>query len=296
MRQCGIGEKAERVWLMIKVGEVSAIWRYPVKGMAGEALSSAVLGASGLQGDRQWAVRDVARGEIQSCKFRPELLLCSACCAGSGVQVTFPDGSVLTDGDAATADRLSALLGHASTLEPLRPPSELDFYRRYRTDDEGWLRELKATFEREEGEPLPAFFDDLPPAAAEFVVLPGTFFLVTPFHLLTTSTLSWLAQLRPESDWDARRFRPNVVIDTGNGFDGPLEQRWVGRQIVLGDAVVDCNGTTPRCGAITRAQAGLAADKSALRTVVRHADQNVGVYGAMLSAGNFKVGDAVYVR
>ena len=282
---------------MKKVGEISAIWRYPVKGMAGEALREGRLGAQGLAGDRIWAARDMARREIQSCKFRPQLLQCSAT-VGPEEQVTirFPDGAELagTDGDAQA--RVSALIGHASTLEPLRPLSDLDFYRRHRRDGHTWLHELKATFAREDGEPLPDFFDALPAAAAEFVTLPGSFFLVTPFHILTTATLEWLKRLQPDADWDARRFRPNVVIDTGPGREGLLEQGWIGQQLVIGDAALDCPGTTPRCGAITRAQRDLPADPSMLRTVVRHAEQNVGIYGTTARAGTLRVGDAVYLQ
>jgi MOSC domain-containing protein len=281
-----------------KVGEISEIWRYPVKGMAGESLQTARLGEQGLAGDRIWAVRDDARQEIQSCKFRPELLLCSArVSAGPGhqVDILFPDGSSLAGSDAAAHLRVSQLIGHASTLEPLRPPSELAFYRRHKLDDHTWLEELKATFDREAGEPLPGIFDDIPAGAAEFVGIPGTFFLVTPFHLLTTATLAWLKDINPESDWDTRRFRPNVVIDTGAADKGLVEQAWIGSKIVIGGATLDCPMSTPRCGAITRAQRGLQADKSALRTVVKHADQNVGIYGVTAVPGEFGVGDAVCV-
>ena len=52
---------------MIEVGTVREIWRYPVKGMAGERLDSAMLDGNGVAGDRLWALRDVARAEIQSC-------------------------------------------------------------------------------------------------------------------------------------------------------------------------------------------------------------------------------------
>lgn len=280
-----------------KVGEVREIWRYPVKGMAGERLRRAELGAQGLAGDRVWAVRDSARQEIQSCKFRPELLRCSARTAASarGVEITFPDGTTLAATDAAAHARVSALVGHASTIEPLRPATELAFYRRHHGGGDRWLDELKATFEREAGEPLPPLFDDVPAAAAEFVVQPGSFFLVTPFHLLTTAMLAWLKGLQPAADWDPRRFRPNVVIDTGAGVTGAVEQGWIGGQLVLGGATLDCPDTTPRCGAITRAQGGLPADASMLRTVVKRADQNVGIYGRPAVAGAFQVGDAVYL-
>lgn len=283
---------------MEKVGEVREIWRYPVKGMAGERLDTGQLGDQGLAGDRSWAVRDSARQEIQSCKFRPGLLQCTAShdAEDGQVRIRFADGSLLAATDPQAAARVSALVGHASTLEPLRPVSDLDFYRRHKRDDHTWLEELKSTFAREDGEPLPDFFDALPAAAAEFVALPGSFFLVTPFHVLTTATLAWLAQRHPAADWDRRRFRPNLVVDTGQGREALLEQAWIGRQLQVGDAVLNCPDTTPRCGAITRAQQGLPADPSVLRTVVKDAAQNVGIYGTTASAGALRVGDAVYLR
>jgi len=282
-----------------KVGEIRELWRYPVKGMAGESLQTGQLGAHGLNGDRTWAVRDNARREIQSCKFRPELLRCSSrvdATSGGAVEIIFPDGSVLGGSDARSHTRVSELIGHASTIEVLRPAADADFYRRFKADDHTWMTELRATFEREADEPLPGILDNFPSAAAEFVVMPGTFFLVTPFHLLTTGSLAWMKAINPSADWQSRRFRPNVLVDTGNGH-GPVEQDWIGQQIVMGDtAAVACVDATPRCGAITRAQAELPADKTMLRTVVKHGDQNCGVYGETVIAGQIRVGDAVYVR
>jgi uncharacterized protein YcbX len=278
------------------VGKIKEIWRYPVKGMAGEKLESCALSEKGLEGDRTWALRDQARKEIQSCKFRPELLLCSARSreADGQVDVSFPDGSVLGSDSAGIHARLTTLTGHASTLESLRAESDLDFYRRHRLDDHTWLDELKATFEREAGEPLPDF-SKAPPSLANFVSMPGTFFLVTPLHIVTTATLEHLKTKNVNGDWDRRRFRPNFLIETSEGASGLVEQAWVGKKLLFGDATVDCAGATPRCGAITRAQPDLAFDKSVLRTVVKEADQNVGVYGLISGSTTVKVGDPVYL-
>lgn len=283
---------------MLNVGHIKEIWRYPVKGMAGESLSSGELGERGIAGDRTWALRDVARKEIQSCKFRPQLLLCKARDrsngAGRHVEVTFPDGAVVESSDASIHDRLSRLIGRASTLEALRPDSDLDFYRRHKLDDHTWLEELKATFEREEGEPLPDF-SQAPPAFAEYVATPGMFFLVTPLHVVTTATLRHLKSLNPGADWDRRRFRPNILIEPDPDASGLVEQDWIGKHLRLGDATIDCAGTTPRCGAITRAQPDFAFDKTVLRTVVKEADQNVGIYGLVSGSSTIHVGDPVYL-
>jgi uncharacterized protein len=281
---------------MLNVGRIKEIWRYPVKGMAGERLESCALSEKGLKGDRTWALRDEARKEIQSCKFRPELLLCTARDRGASgqVDVTFPDGSLLGSDNAEIHSQLSKLTGHVSTLEPLRPDSDLDFYRRRKLDDHTWLDELKATFDREAGEPLPDF-SQIPPPLVDFVSIPGTFFLVTPLHVVTTATLAHLKGKNPRADWDVRRFRPNFLIETSSGTEGFLEQDWVGKRLTIGDAAIDCAGATPRCGAVTRAQPAFDADKSILRTVVKDADQNVGVYAVIANPGNIRVGDPVYL-
>ncbi len=282
---------------MIKVGTVQELWRYPVKGMAGERLTSVQIGDAGLAGDRRWALRDSARAEIQSCKQRPDLLRCTARgrdATSTGVEVTFPDGAVLRDDDAAVHARLSSLLGRDSTLEPLRPPNDVDFFRRYHGDGR-WLEDLTATFAREPGEPLPDFIEDVPREVADFVAAPGAFFLVTPLHLVTSATLAHLRALHPAADWDVRRFRPNIVIDTLPECAGLVEQAWIGRRLRFGAVEIDCVGTTPRCGAITRAQQGLPADATMLRTVVRDAAQNVGVYGNIAAQGEVRIGDEVFV-
>lgn len=286
---------------MVQVGTIKEIWRYPVKGMAGERLDASALTAKGLPGDRVWALRDTARKEIQSCKFRPDLLRCTARGRGDAtsgknghVEVTFPDGSVFGSDHPDIHARLSRLTGHASTLEPLHAESDVDFYRRHRLDDHTWLEELAATFTREAGEPLPDF-SKIPPAMVDFVSTPGTFFLVTPLHMVTTATLAHLQSLNPQGSWDARRFRPNFIIETKAGEQGLLEQGWIGKRVVIGAAAVDCVAATPRCGAVTRAQPDFAADTTILRTIVKQADQNVGVYGLITAPGTIKSGDPVFL-
>src|SRR5689334_652078 len=128
----------------VKVGEVGELWRYPVKGMAGERVEGVTLGPRGMLGDRCWAVRDTARAEIQSCKFRPDLLRCAARvdpCVAGGVAVVLPDGRSLGVADPEAAAAVSRLVGHLSSLEPLRPADDAAFYRRHGTGGDTWLAE-----------------------------------------------------------------------------------------------------------------------------------------------------------
>lgn len=282
----------------MKAGTIKEIWRYPVKGMAGEQLEQCAIAASGVEGDRIWALRDIARQEIQSCKFRPELLTCMARnrCERSDhhVDIFFPDGTSLGSDDAAIHQRLSDLVGHGSTLEPLQPNANWNFFRRHKPDEHTWLAELKDTFAREPGEPYPDF-SQLPQQAKDFVTVPGSFFLVSPFHIVTTATLKHLKNLLPQADWDIRRFRPNIVIDTVDSDKGLIEQGWIGKRLTIADSLIECTATAPRCGAVTRRQSGLSVDNSMLRTIVKTADQNLGIYGNIRLQGTLSVGDSVYV-
>lgn len=280
----------------MKVGTVESIWRYPVKGMAGERLQRCDLDAGGLKGDRIWAVQDVQRGEIQSCKFRPQLLQCRAQSRGgsasSYVDITFPNGQMLRCDNPQASAQVSALVGYESVLQPVRPAAEDDFYRRYKTDDHTWLEELKATFAREEGEPLPDL-DNLPQSMQDYVSIPGTFFLVSPFHILTTASLNHMKQQKPDSDWHVERFRPNLVIDTVPGVEGLAEQDWIGKTLQIGELMIECGEPAPRCSAVTRQQNSFGTDTGLLRSIVREADQNLGIYGNILKAGLVNIGDEV---
>jgi uncharacterized protein len=287
---------------MVKVGKIKALWRYPVKGMAGESLQQCNISDQGLLGDRVWALRDIKRQEIQSCKFRPELLRCiarfrSSEKSGNGehIDITFPDGNVVGSDDTLINTLLTELVGYESSLEIKRSIDDVDFYRRHKKDKSTWLKELKSTFEREPGEPYPEL-DNLPQSAQDFVSIPGTFFLVSPLHFVTTATINYLQHQSPNADWSIERFRPNVVIETEPDFKGLVEQSWIGNQLKIGDMTIECNASAPRCGAITKPQQKLYEDKQVLRTVVAKANQNVGVYGQTQNTGVISVGDEVFLE
>ena len=118
-------------------GTVTALFRYPVKSMAGESLESLSLGPRGVPGDRAWAVRDEERGGIRGGKRFPELMQCSARYSETPPDegsipalITLPDGSELSISDEEAPARLSALVGSPLTVWPLLPAEELDHYRR----------------------------------------------------------------------------------------------------------------------------------------------------------------------
>jgi uncharacterized protein YcbX len=278
------------------VGVVRELWRYPVKSMCGEQTDRVRVGPLGLPGDRGWALRDEAAGEIRGAKKLPALLGCSARYReepeGADVphaDVTLPDGTRTATDDPEVHARLSALVGRRVTLWARRPPEDRDHYRRGLPDQPDMDAELRHVFGRLPDEPLPDLMQ-FPPELFEFTSPPGTYFDASPIHLLTTASL---AALGPADRFDRRRFRPNILIETRAGMAGFVEAAWGGRSIRIGGIALAGELPTPRCVMVTLPQPELPKDPSVLRTIVRDAGQNVGLYAAVSAPGTVAVGDPV---
>jgi len=84
---------------------IEAIWRYPVKSMAGERLDAAKLGRLGVPGDRVAYVID-ERGETVSARTRPRLL---GLCAGLD-----DNGPPTVNGDPPDAPAVAELVQQAA--------------------------------------------------------------------------------------------------------------------------------------------------------------------------------------
>src|SRR5690606_20422909 len=137
--------------------------------------------------------------------------------------------------------------------------------------------ELRRDFGREGGEPLPDM-SVFPAELVEYVSPLGTYFDAFPIHVATTATLEALRAKYPAGAWDARRFRPNFVIETDKEISGLVEAAWMGRVLRIGEVELECTVATPRCSMVAQAQPELPKDTAILRTLVREAEQNVGVY------------------
>ncbi|MFA9564187.1 MAG: MOSC domain-containing protein [Acidimicrobiales bacterium] len=275
--------------------KVEQLWRYPVKSMMGERQATGAVGALGLAGDRGWAVRDEERGGIRGAKKIAALMQLSARYVDEPdgvVEITLPDGSSLTSDDPDRDERLSAALDHRVTLWPRRPATDLDHYRRGQADHEDIIDELRSIFGREADEPLPDL-GAFPPEVIEFESPPGSYVDAYPLMVMSTSALRSLEDALPESDIDVRRFRPNLVIDTG-GRTGHPELEWAGMRARIGSATIELTTPCPRCVMVSRAiDADLPADRSILRHIVRDLDQNVGMYATVVDAGAISEGDSV---
>ena len=261
-----------------RIGTVSALWRFPVKAMMGEQLNRALVTAGGLAGDRDWALID-GDNHIGTAKIprkwgplfnsRARYLEEPNGEAPIAAEMTLPDGERMMTSDAAAEERLSALLG---------------FEARLITEAPGPLKL--------ESPPLGKVPESEDDETIDFPVVNG-FFDLGSLHLLTTATLAKLSELSPKTTFDPRRFRPNMIVDTGDA-SGFVENDWSGKVMAIGDEVrIKVMGPTIRCVVTTRAQDDLPSDPTVLKTVAKHNSANVGVYAAVERGGTVRRGDSV---
>jgi uncharacterized protein len=130
----------------------------------------------------------------------------------------------------------------------------------------------------------------------------GTFFDFAAIHLLTTGTLDRLRAAYPRGRWEARRFRPNVVVETPGRADF-VENDWVRRVIAIGEGVrlkVICPAM--RCVMTTLPQGDLPREPEILRAAAQHNRipvgqmgpvPCVGIYAGVLRGGTIRRNDPV---
>ena len=117
-----------------------------------------------------------------------------------------------------------------------------------------------------------------------------------PIHLVTTASLRTLGELLAQDEIqdevDARRFRPNIVVETdGEDFQ---EDNWEGHDILLGDVVrLRVTKQAERCVMVNFAWDELREEPQALRTLAQAHDACMGVYADALTPGLLRTGAPV---
>src|ERR1700693_3233068 len=111
---------------------ISSLWRYPVKSMAGEELNSVDVTATGLRGDRAYALVDTAGGKVGSAKnakrfgdllkYRAQFVTQpSSDGIPPAVRITLPDGTSLDSAQPDNQAALCAAFGPQVTLRSTAP-------------------------------------------------------------------------------------------------------------------------------------------------------------------------------
>ncbi|MEO5725259.1 MAG: MOSC N-terminal beta barrel domain-containing protein [Ilumatobacteraceae bacterium] len=239
--------------------KIVGLYRYPVKSLQGESITTATVGDHGIIGDRSHALRDTATGVVLTARRDPVLLFATGVLRSDGhAEVQLPDGTRTTD--AAT---LSAWIGR-----PVELVAPTDHPSRYELaidpeDDSSAVRAWEG------------------PAGS--------------YHDSTRTQLSLIAtgDIRR---WDVRRFRPNVVVDSVT-VDGLLGRRIrLGHDAAATDEAngcveLDVVKQIDRCAMVTRPQpGGIERDVEVLRTVRREREMMLGVGAMTLCTGTIELG------
>ena len=197
-----------------------------MKSMMGEELNSSYVTERGLIGDRTYALIDQKTGKVASAKnprkwgklfdFRSVFIDQPQVVKNiPPVRITFPDGTNIFSDQDDIEYTLSKVLGQEVRL--MRANLERPSYEEYWPDIDGLAHREKVT---DETMPSQTFFD------------------IAVVHLLTTSTIDRLRELYPEGRFEARRFRPNIVIESASEEKDFIENLWIGKKIAIGEEIV----------------------------------------------------------
>lgn len=188
--------------------------------------------------------------------------------------VADPQGQLLT------ARRVPALLGYRARSADLDAGEgaevETPRGRRLAVDDPALAAELSGVAGREvsvEHSPL-GVFD------------------AAPVHLVSDASVAavdrWL-----EGEVDRRRFRPNLIVEPADRRPF-AEDAWIGRRLVVGEALVlDVVSPTERCAVTTFDPDTQERDPRVLAALARERDNLFGLYARVAQPGWAALGDPV---
>lgn len=131
---------------------------------------------------------------------------------------------------------------------------------------------------------------------------------VHPVTIVSSASVAKVASHVRVSTVDRRRFRMLVEVD---GCEAHAEDEWIGQEVAVGDAVVRVVGPVPRCVVTTHDPDTGVRSHDMLRTILRYRGARsgddletpvdhlpdggkvvFGVYGAVVTPGRVRVGDA----
>ena len=280
-------------------GSVLSVLRYPVKSMMGEELTVADVTEGGLIGDRAYALIDNITGKIASAKNPRKWARLFDCHANfvepprkghptPPVWIMLPVGSNITSDQPNANAVLSRFFGREVTLTKTAPDSPS--LEEYWPDIDGLAHRETVTDE-----------------TIALSSPKGSFFDYAVAHVLTTNTLNRLRELYPQGRFEARRFRPNVIVAVGKGEPDFVENSWVGLTVAIGESLMlSVTNPCPRCVMTTLPQADLPQDHGILRAAAQHnqpyvpalgsAMPSVGVYANVLRSGTVRRDDPVRLQ
>jgi uncharacterized protein YcbX len=258
--------------MLIEIGHIEAIFRYPVKSMRGERLEAANLGWHGLDGDRRLAFRRMDDNDNDKVRSGFPWLSASKL---PGLLLFTPHRNKDADADAdADADRAQG---------------DLQLATHVRTPD---------------GEAMPVFGDDLAKEVGrrygtpvQMMQLKHGIFDEASISVIASDTVREISQLAGQTP-DVRRFRPNVVVRLLR--PSPFqEDEWLGGVLSFGkkdddDApAITVTMRDVRCSMVNLDPDSASPTPEMLKAVVRAHQNTAGIYGAVTRIGRLAVGQTI---
>jgi uncharacterized protein YcbX len=247
--------------MLIEIGQVEAIFRYPVKSMRGEALEAANLGWHGLEGDRRLAFRRMADRSgmpwLTASKL-PDLVLFAP---------------QRREGDACEDGAQGDLPTHVCTPDGQEMPV--------------FAEELAAEVGRRYGAPV------------QMMQLRHGIFDEASISVIASDTVREIGRLAGQS-LDIRRFRPNVVVRLLRSVPFQ-EDEWLGGVLSFGkkdddDApAVTVTTRDIRCSMVNLDPDTATPAPEVLKAVVRVHQNTAGIYGAVTRIGRLAVGQTIFL-
>jgi uncharacterized protein len=253
--------------MLIEIGQVEAIFRYPVKSMRGEPLEVANLGWHGLDGDRRLAFRRMDNHSdfpwLTASKL-PDLLLFSP---------QRREGDSREDG--AQAD----LPTHIRTPDGKALPV--------------FGEDLAAEVGRRYGAPV------------EMMQMKHGIFDDGCISVIASDTVREIGRLAGRSldvqSLDVRRFRPNVVVRLLR--PAPFqEDEWLGGVLSFGKSddddapAVAVTMRDIRCSMVNFDPDSASPAPEVMKAVVRVHQNTAGIYGTVTRVGRLAVGQTIFFR
>ncbi|MEM7019048.1 MAG: MOSC domain-containing protein, partial [Pseudomonadota bacterium] len=113
-----------------------------------------------------------------------------------------------------------------------------------------------------------------------------------PVSLISVQTIRQLSE-QVGSGLDVQRFRPNILIDTGDAIPYQ-EDDWVGKSLQLGDAQIRVDKRDGRCTVITLDPDTAERNPEVLRTVAKEREGCLGIYGSTVKSGVVALDDVLF--
>jgi uncharacterized protein YcbX len=246
--------------MLVEIGHVEAIFRYPVKSMGGERLDVANLGWHGLDGDRRLAFRrmdDRSGFPWLTAGKLPDLLL------------FVPQRR---EGDAREDGAQGDLPTHIRTPDGKELPVfgedlATEVGRRYR-------------------------------ASVEMMQLKHGIFDEASVSVIASDTVREIGRLAGQSP-DVRRFRPNIVVRLLRSVPFQ-EDEWLGGVLSFGEGdeapAITVTMRDVRCSMVNFDPDSARPAPEMLKAVVRANQNNAGIYGAVTRIGRLAVGQPILLR